>query len=67
MFDKTIQNGDITMKFSLTSGDVTLTRGSQTEHVRGQAYLDMTYTLLDTFLKSRQQGAAKAEEKRESQ
>lgn len=61
MFDKTIQNGDITMKFSLTSGDVTLTRGSQTEHLRGQAYLDMTYAGLDTFLKSRQQ-AAKAEE-----
>lgn len=51
MFDKTIQNGDITMKFSLTSGDVTLTRGTQTEHLKGQTYLDMTYPTLDTYLK----------------
>jgi hypothetical protein len=51
MFDKTIQNGDITMKFSLTSGDVTLARGSQTEHLKGQAYLDLTYPALDAYLK----------------
>lgn len=53
MFDKTIQNGDITMKFSLTSGDVTLTRGTQTEQLRGQAYLDLTYQVLDRYLKSK--------------
>jgi len=52
MFDKTFQNKDITMKVSM-SGDVTLSRGSQTEHLEGPAYLDITYPQLDAYLKSK--------------
>ena len=52
MFDKTFQNKDITMKVSM-SGDVTLSRGSQTEHLDGRTFLDLTYAQLDTYLKSK--------------
>ena len=61
MFDKTIQNKDIAMKVSM-SGDVTLSRGDQTEHLDGKTFLDLTYASLDAYLKSHQSDAAKAEE-----
>ena len=52
MFDKTFQNKDITMKASM-SGDVTLSRGNQTEHLDGKTFLEITYASLDAYLKSK--------------